>query len=297
MNGLDALDRPDRPISVSVILPFYNESRLIRGAIESVRQQTFPAWELLLVDDGSTDESARVADECASEDERVIVLRHRGGENRGIAASRNLGLRHASGRFVAMLDADDRWTLDHLAHDVAILEARPSVGLVCGPSWYRYADGSPDRLHRITEDAPRAYRRGDFLQDLVRKRLTPPPPCAMTFNTAALRAVGGVPPGPSTHEDQRTLAAVSLRYAVYVTDAPTSYYTVRPDSVYGVLKGRPRERRRLNRAFRLWLAGIALRSGRAGVRVLLAQLVQMLTSRRRALASLLLTRLRLRRPH
>ena len=92
---------------VSAIVIFLNEERFLAEAIASVRAQTFRDWELILVDDGSSDGSAGIARAAAEEDPRIRVLAHPGGANRGMSASRNLGLSDARGEFVAFLDGDD----------------------------------------------------------------------------------------------------------------------------------------------------------------------------------------------
>jgi glycosyltransferase involved in cell wall biosynthesis len=95
---------------VSVIIIFLDEERFIQEAIESVFAQTYSHWELLLVDDGSKDASTQIARRCAETNPgRVRYLEHEDHRNRGMSASRNLGLQHAKGDFIAFLDADDVW--------------------------------------------------------------------------------------------------------------------------------------------------------------------------------------------
>ena len=106
-----ATEKHNRPVTkalVSTIIIFLNAERFLAEAIESVLAQTYPTWELWLVDDGSTDRSSQLArDYAARHAARIHYLEHPGHENRGKSASRNLGLRHARGEYVALLDADD----------------------------------------------------------------------------------------------------------------------------------------------------------------------------------------------
>src|SRR5262245_60211168 len=103
-------------------LPFLDE------AIESVRAQTCDEWELLLVDDGSTDGSTAVALRHAERDPgRIRYLEHPGHENHGMSASRNLGVSHARGQYVGFLDADDVWLPRKLEQQTAILDGRPEI--------------------------------------------------------------------------------------------------------------------------------------------------------------------------
>jgi glycosyltransferase involved in cell wall biosynthesis len=121
--------------AVSVIVPVYNSARFLSEAIESVLRQTYTDWELLLVDDGSTDASAELAAAHAAKyPGRVQVLFHPGRENRGVSATRNRAIEHASGQYLAFLDADDVWLPHRLASQVPILEQYPEVGLVYGLS-------------------------------------------------------------------------------------------------------------------------------------------------------------------
>lgn len=133
---------------VTVICIFLDEERFLGEAVDSVLAQDFADWELLLVDDGSSDGSSALARDYASRDPgRVRYLEHPGHENRGMSATRNLGFAHARGEFVAFMDADDRWRPARLREQVAILDAHPEVGMVCGTAnyWQSWAGGE-DRL-------------------------------------------------------------------------------------------------------------------------------------------------------
>jgi glycosyltransferase involved in cell wall biosynthesis len=257
--------RSARP-SVSVILPFLDEERFLAGAVASVRAQTDAAWELLLVDDGSTDMSAATADELAAGDPgRIRVLRHPGGGNRGLPASRNLGLSEAGASLVAFIDADDRWEPFKLAEQVALFRRDPELTMVCGPTLYRpIGEGMPATLTPVLVDAPQRLGTGEFAAEMVRGTVTPPPPSNVMFRTTALRQAGGVPAGDSLYEDQRTFIAVSLIGPVLVSDRTWSSYTVRPDSLYGSLADDWVTRLRQQRDFHQWILRWATRRGPAG---------------------------------
>src|SRR5438128_2284668 len=108
----------DDPL-VSTVMIFLNAERFMQEALDSVFAQTWERWELLLVDDGSTDDSREIAKRSAAEHPaKVRYLEHPGHENRGMSASRNLGIRHARGAFVAFLDADDVWLPAKLAEQI-----------------------------------------------------------------------------------------------------------------------------------------------------------------------------------
>jgi glycosyltransferase involved in cell wall biosynthesis/GT2 family glycosyltransferase len=99
--------------AISVVMPVYNGSRFLARAAESVFAQTFSAWELLAVDDGSSDDSTARLESIAATDPRVRVFRHT--TNRGVAAARNTALRAARGELISYLDCDDEFYPDHLA--------------------------------------------------------------------------------------------------------------------------------------------------------------------------------------
>jgi GT2 family glycosyltransferase len=112
---------------VSIITPAFNAERYIEHTLESAGRQTFPAFELLVVNDGSTDRTAEIARRYATQDPRFHLLSQ---PNRGIAAARNLAMKHARGRYLALLDSDDLWFPTYLAEQVAILEQRPDLGVL-----------------------------------------------------------------------------------------------------------------------------------------------------------------------
>src|SRR5256885_11136720 len=116
------------PGLVSVVMPFLNLAQYLGEAIESVLAQTYPSWELLLVDDGSTDGASEIARSYAARHpERIRYLEHPGHRNRGMSASRNLGLQQSRGALVAFLDSDDVWLPEKLARQVATLDAHPEA--------------------------------------------------------------------------------------------------------------------------------------------------------------------------
>lgn len=112
---------------VSVIIPCYNHGRYLGEAVHSVLDQTFPDFEVIIVDDGSTDSTPEVARGCA--DSRVWYVWQ---ENKGLPGARNTGIRASSGEYVAFLDADDLFLPGKLEAQVCFLDEHPEVGLVVG---------------------------------------------------------------------------------------------------------------------------------------------------------------------
>jgi len=117
--------------AVSVVIPAYRASTTLREAVESCLAQDQASLEVLVVEDGSGDDTLEVARSCESFDrDRVRVLQHEGGRNLGVAASRNLGIERARGRYVAFLDSDDAWLSHKLRTQLEVFESQPEVGLV-----------------------------------------------------------------------------------------------------------------------------------------------------------------------
>src|SRR6187431_834910 len=127
------MTRPGDSPLVSVIMIFHNAERFLNEAVRSVLGQTFGDIELLLIDDGSTDGSTGAAGKFAGEFPGLVhVFEHPEHANRGMSASRNLGMVSARGELIAFLDSDDVWEPNHLAEQVHLLRSHPAVGMVCG---------------------------------------------------------------------------------------------------------------------------------------------------------------------
>lgn len=126
-----------RPPKVSVVIPAHNSARTLSQTLDSVLNQTFYDLEVLVVDDGSSDETLQTAHNWQARDPaRVQVLQHPGGQNHGVAASRNLAVDRAQGEFIAFLDADDAWLPHKLETQLHAFEtAGPHVGVVFSDAW------------------------------------------------------------------------------------------------------------------------------------------------------------------
>src|SRR5437899_528191 len=113
---------------VSVIIPAYNAAAYLQWALNSVLLQTFPDWEVIVIDDGSTDQTKSLVEDCMPA--FCGKLRYVYQTNRGLPAARNTGIRHAAGEFIALLDADDVWLPARLERSVAVMDGNPDLGLV-----------------------------------------------------------------------------------------------------------------------------------------------------------------------
>ena len=142
-------------VVVSAIMAAYNTAPFIGAAIDSIRAQTFTGWELIVVDDGSTDETADIV--RAYGDPRIALYSLPG--NQGRAVARNVALQHARGRYIAIADSDDISLPERFAVEVAYLEAHPEVDIVSCQMKYFWDDGLPQDGLLFPEDPEEIQRR------------------------------------------------------------------------------------------------------------------------------------------
>ena len=129
---------------VSVIIPAFNAATSIKRTIQSVLAQTYPYFEILVVDDGSSDATSDIVSKLLAVDARIKLLKQK---NQGVAAARNFGIKNAKGGYIAPLDADDLWLPDKLEKQVAVMHKAPStVGLVYTWSIQIVDDVRPDNF-------------------------------------------------------------------------------------------------------------------------------------------------------
>jgi glycosyltransferase involved in cell wall biosynthesis len=229
---------------VSGIIIFLNGEAYLAEAIESVLSQTMTDWELILVDDGSTDGATAIAQRyAAAHPGRIIYTEHPGHENRGMSASRNAGLHLARGEYIAFLDADDIWLPERLAVHTRILAEHPDVSMVMGPTLL-WSSWNSENLPRY-----RPWLASDIQTELglpVGQVLEPPIVaigflenhggnvpgiCSLLVRREDLLAVGGFEDSFRTlYEDQVFFFKMTLHYRVITTDQVLDYYRQHPDS-------------------------------------------------------------------
>ena len=220
---------------VSVVLIFLNEERFIEEAVQSVLDQTLPDWELILVDDGSTDRSTQIAKEFAARDDRIRYFEHPGHENRGMAASRNFGFSHSSGSYVTFLDGDDVWVPAKLAEQVELLDRMPDVAMVNGAirQWYSW-DPSATKADVVVLTGDVADRCLDPPEAALRTRplasANPAGVDMMVRRTVFDEAGGFEHSFRAMFEDQTFLLKVFMRYRVYISSTVWLWYRQHPES-------------------------------------------------------------------
>ncbi|MFL5244259.1 MAG: glycosyltransferase family 2 protein [Gemmataceae bacterium] len=148
-------------MKVSIVLPTYNRAVFLSQAFESIRAQTWTDWELIVVDDGSTDDTRAVVSKVSADIPQAIHYVYQ--ENQGAYGARNTGLDHASGAYIAFFDSDDVWLPHHLDDCVRALEANPHVDWVYGAC--RIADFATGKVQR-----PNTFYLGNEPQPFMKLR-------------------------------------------------------------------------------------------------------------------------------
>ncbi len=209
---------------VSVITPTYNCKPFLSEAIESVLAQTFQDWELIIIDDGSTD-NTRAAIERFFNDPRVVYIFQ---ENRGLACARNSGFKAAKGEYLALLDADDRWKPERLKETVAALDANPDVGLVHAHSLRITEDNKP--IEVVKRD--NRYLSGNLFKAIFLRQAQISCPTA-TFRKACVDTVGLMDENLARMgvEDREYWLRIARRYPVLFIDKVLAYYRIRQSSM------------------------------------------------------------------
>lgn len=210
---------------MSVVIPLYNGAPYLEQAIRGVLGQTYDDLELIVIDDGSSDGSAVLAERIVNGDRRALLARF---PNGGVAKARNRGLARAKGRYVAFLDQDDVWYPEKLEQQIPLLDERPD--LVAVGSFMDYIGDDGRRLAQ-TAQTP------DVIDcSLVsRAELMPFPLSSAVFRTEPLRR-GGLSrdlfgPGMATAADLEVMAAVATLGELDCVRRPLGAYRIHPTSV------------------------------------------------------------------
>lgn len=271
--GDDRTMAPEPTPVASVIMIFLNARRYMAEAIESVVSQTLPSWELVLVDDGSSDGSRDIALDYATRDpDRIRLFEHPERRNLGTGPSRNAGMRMARGRYLAFLDADDVYEPERLARTVSLLEADPDLGVVLNSELYwrswQGAGSAAGRLTTLPDEivSPSAVPGEVFPPPLLMAGTlaTPgavmPAICSITFRRQSVIDLGGIPESfDSQYEDQALIVKLLMNCScVVVEDCLVRYrqhaesLTHRAMAAGEYLPGRPHPQRE---KFIRWLMG------------------------------------------
>ena len=191
---------------VSVILPTYNRAWIVEEAVASVLEQTFPNFELIVVDDGSTDDTRARLERHG---DRIRYLYQR---NQGVSAARNTGLQHAAGELIALLDSDDLWAPDKLARQVAFFGTHPQAR-ICQTEeiWMR-------RGRRVNPKQRHRKPSGWIFEPSLALCLVSP--SAVMMRRELINEMGGLDVSLPACEDYDLWLRISLRCPIHLLDEP-----------------------------------------------------------------------------
>jgi len=171
---------------ISIVIPAYNHARYVEQAIKSVLGQTFQDWELIVIDDGSTDDTGKVIDACAYHP-RVTICHQR---NRGLSPTLNKGLEMARGRYFNFLPSDDFFHPDKLASQIEFIKTSGELAAVFCDQTPVDSEGDPVEGDAIASWSEVKYTAADEILPKLFERNFIPAPSAL-INTQVLRNVGG----------------------------------------------------------------------------------------------------------
>lgn len=213
---------------VDVIIPAFNAAPFLPGAIESVISQTEEDWRIVLVDDGSTDNTPEIVKSFADRlGDRLLYIHQ---PNKGLPAARNAAIRNSVSPFLALLDADDRWLPDRLAHSLSSLESRPEAGLSYG------------LISRIDEDGViintfagnRRHSEGHIARYIYTREVDLPCP-TITFRRACVEKVGFFDERMNATEDRDMWLRIAMQYEVAFVPHVIALYRTSVNSMSGDL--------------------------------------------------------------
>lgn len=197
--------------TVSVIMPTHNRAALVREAIESVLAQTATDWELVVVDDGSQDQTPQVLRDYARRDARIHVARQ---SHQGLTAARNHGLRLARGEFMAFLDDDDLWLPEKLSVQVPYMQRQPELGLSYSQFYLRGASAGARPIY--------PKRPGTTFRELFHGNFIQVP--TVMIRRSCLDAVGEFSPAYRGAQDFDLWLRIARRYPIGFIEQPLACY-------------------------------------------------------------------------
>ena len=221
--------------AITAIIICLNGERFLREAIASILAQDDADWELIIVDDGSSDATAAIIAEAMAADVRIRTACHPEHANMGMSASRNLGIAEARGHYVAFLDADDVWMADKLSTQRAILDADHLLAMVYGRTkiWHSWQSGrdADDFYYDLGVEPGRAYDPPLLFEQLMENRCQSPTSCGSLIRRDAILATGGFDLAfRQMFEDQVFYARLLAQFRVHVSDKCVALYRSHVDA-------------------------------------------------------------------
>jgi len=204
----------------SVVIPLYNKELYIARTIQSVLDQTYKEFEIIIVDDGSTDRS--VAEVKKIDDERIRIV---GQKNAGVSAARNRGIKEARYDLIAFLDADDEWLSSHLQELIQLKNDFPECQVFA--TNYKIIDTSNSERLPVNTSVLDINGKTGVIKNYFKAGVKTAPPLwtsAIAMNKEAIKNVGGFPLNVTSGEDLLTWARLACRYKIAYSKRVTAIY-------------------------------------------------------------------------
>lgn len=206
---------------ISVVIPLYNKATSISSTLECVLNQTFSDWEVVVVDDGSTDDSANIVN--SMDNSRIRLIRQ---SNAGVSAARNRGVAEARGEFVAFLDADDEWDKEYLATQYELTKKYPDCDVFAIN--YEFRDINGKKTSTIINKSPFNGEDGVLSNYFEVASCSHPPlwTSAVMVRKSTFQNIEGFPLGIKSGEDLLTWARLACRYKIAYCKTPLAVFNV-----------------------------------------------------------------------
>lgn len=208
---------------ISIIVPTYNRANLLPRAIESVVKQTYLSWELLIVDNGSTDNTEEVLQEYLSSKIRYVKCPHSGLP----AIARNAGIREAQGEWIAFLDSDDVWLPDKLEKQMQVIRNKQDVSLVCTNAYREIGETGSERMEEYVSSPHR--QAGIYFEELLLENFIVT--STVLVGRDCLLAMGGFSESPDflAQEDYGLWLRLSISHKIEYLSQPLAIYRDIPE--------------------------------------------------------------------
>ncbi len=202
---------------VSVIIPTHNSSNYICDAIDSVLQQCYKDYEIIVVDDGSTDNTKEALRQYGQKIKYIYQ------ENKGVSAARNTGIKEANGKYIALLDADDTWVPNKLSRQIEILENNKEIGLTCS-----LMDTMSEQGVSLNKIKPKKPLARTFEKALI---FGSPPPSTFVIRREYLDAVGLFGEEIDIFEDLDLFLKISKKYSIAPMNEVLGRYRIHSSNI------------------------------------------------------------------
>lgn len=208
---------------ISIVIPLYNKEQSIASTLQTVLKQTYQDFEIVIVNDGSTDHSVEEVKKVT--DPRIRLIHQ---NNAGVSAARNRGIEEAKGEYIAFLDADDEWKSDYLKTQHELTQKYPECNVfACN---YEFKDTQGKVTPTIIRKLPFKGEDGILSNYFEVASCSHPPICSITImvKKRAIQSIGGFPIGIKSGEDLLTWARLAVKYKIAFSTKTYARYSIPP---------------------------------------------------------------------